>query len=87
VLAVGLLALVLAVGAAAAANNLPICVCAAVLLGTEASGYAATIGLAVDALTTPQGSLATLIAHELAGPGAPVFPCTASSRSPQPACS
>lgn len=71
----GLLALALAVGAAAAlANNLPICVCAAVLLGTEASGYAASIGLAVGALAMPQGSLATLIAQELAGASAPAFP-------------
>jgi len=71
----GLIALALAVGGAAAlANNLPISVCAAVLLGTEASGYAASIGLAVGALATPQGSLATLIAQELAGASAPAIP-------------
>lgn len=70
-----LLALSSAVGVAAAlANNLPISVCAAVLLGSEASGYAAAIGLAVGALATPQGSLATLIAQELAGRHAPALP-------------
>ena len=36
--------------------------------------YAATIGLAVGALATPQGSVATLIAAELAGPSAPPLP-------------
>ena len=71
----GLLALAALVGVAAAlANNLPIGVCAAVLLGSESAGYAAAIGLAVGALATPQGSLATLIAQELAGTNAPALP-------------
>jgi arsenical pump membrane protein len=71
----GLLALAAAVGfAAALANNLPISVCAAVLLSSEPSGYAASIGLALGALATPQGSLATLIAQELAGQDAPALP-------------
>jgi hypothetical protein len=38
------------------------------LLTAGASGYAATIGLGVGALATRQGSVATLIAADLAGP-------------------
>jgi hypothetical protein len=36
---------------------------------TDPSGYAASIGLAFGCLATPQGSVATLIATDLAGPG------------------
>jgi hypothetical protein len=62
--------LALATGAAAAlANNLPVSVSAGSLLATASSGYAATIGLGVGALATPRGSVATLIAADLAGPG------------------
>jgi arsenical pump membrane protein len=61
--------LALATGAAAAlANNLPVSVSAGSLLATASSGYAATIGLGVGALATPRGSVATLIAADLAGP-------------------
>jgi Na+/H+ antiporter NhaD/arsenite permease-like protein len=68
----GLLAIAAAVGAASAlANNLPISVTASALLTTVSAGYAASIGLAVGALATPQGSLATLLAQELAGDDAP----------------
>jgi hypothetical protein len=64
-----LLALALAIGAAAAiANNLPVSVSAGSLLAAGPGGYAATIGLGVGALATPQGSVATLIAADLAGP-------------------
>jgi arsenical pump membrane protein len=64
-----LIALALATGAAAAlANNLPVSVSAGSLLAAGASGYAATIGLGVGALATRQGSVATLIAADLAGP-------------------
>ena len=64
-----IVALALVVGAAAAlANNLPVSVSAGTLLAAGSSGYAATIGLGVGALATPQGSVATLIAADLAGP-------------------
>ena len=72
---VGLLAVALAAGAAAAvANNLPASVSAAALLAAGPTAYAASIGLAVGALATPQGSVATLIATDLAGPDAPALP-------------
>jgi arsenical pump membrane protein len=68
----GFVALAAAIGVASAlANNLPISVWAGSLLASGSSAYAATIGLAVGALATPQGSVATLIAAELAGPCAP----------------
>ena len=68
----GFVALAAAIGAASAlANNLPVSVWASSLLASGTSAYAATIGLAVGALATPQGSVATLIAAELAGPCAP----------------
>src|SRR3954454_20629987 len=68
----GFIALAAAIGAASAlANNLPVSVWASSLLASGTSAYAATIGLAVGALATPQGSVATLIAAELAGPSAP----------------
>ena len=65
-----LLAVALGVGAVAAiANNLPASVWTASLLAAGPAAYAATIGLAVGALATPQGSVATLIAADLAGEG------------------
>jgi arsenical pump membrane protein len=68
----GFVALSATIGAASAlANNLPVSVWASSLLASGTSAYAATIGLAVGALATPQGSVATLIAAELAGPSAP----------------
>ncbi|HEX5145687.1 MAG TPA: hypothetical protein VFV85_01585, partial [Conexibacter sp.] len=67
-----LLAIALAVGAAAAlANNLPVSVAVAGLLTAGPSAYAALIGLGVGSLATPHGSLATLIAYDLAGERAP----------------
>ncbi|HST24556.1 MAG TPA: SLC13 family permease [Gaiellaceae bacterium] len=75
----GLLALaavVLAVSAlAAVANNLPASTIVAVGLAPGPAAYAALVGLSVGALATPQGSVATLIAGELAGerPHARVF--------------
>ena len=44
---------------------------AASLLAAPAPAYAASIGLAVGSLATPQGSVATLIAAQLAGDDAP----------------
>jgi Na+/H+ antiporter NhaD/arsenite permease-like protein len=70
----GLLAIAAVIGAASAlANNLPISVTATALLTSVSAGYAASIGLAVGALATPQGSLATLLAQELAGDAAPAL--------------
>lgn len=67
----GLAAVALGVGAASAlANNLPVSVWAATLLAGP-GGYAAAMGLAVGALAAPQGSVATLIAVDLAGSSAP----------------
>jgi len=68
----GLLAIAATIGAASAlANNLPISVCATGLLTACAPAYAASVGLAIGSLATPQGSVATLIASQLAGPTAP----------------
>ncbi len=68
----GLLAVAASLGAAAAlANNLPVSVCATGLLTAGAPAYAASVGLAIGSLATPQGSVATLIASQLAGPSAP----------------
>lgn len=68
----GLAGIALAVGAASAlANNLPVSVCVAGLLSAGPSAYAALIGLGVGSLATPHGSLATLIATDLAGERAP----------------
>jgi hypothetical protein len=65
----------IAVGAASAlANNLPVGASAGSLLAAGPAAYAASIGLAVGALATPQGSVATLIAADLAGPEAPPLP-------------
>jgi arsenical pump membrane protein len=67
-----LLAIATSIGAASAlANNLPVSVCATGLLTAGAPAYAASVGLAVGSLATPQGSVATLIASQLAGSTAP----------------
>jgi arsenical pump membrane protein len=58
-------------GASAVLNNLPVGASALALLTTVPVGYAASIGLAVGSLATPQGSVATLLAAELAGAEAP----------------
>jgi len=57
--------------ACATLNNLPVSVWAAGLLSATGPAYAASIGLAVGSLATSQGSVATLIAVQLAGSGAP----------------
>jgi Na+/H+ antiporter NhaD/arsenite permease-like protein len=60
------LGLALSVAAlAAVANNLPASAIAAVVL-TPGAGYPALVGLSVGALATPHGSVATLLAGELA---------------------
>lgn len=67
-----LVAIAVGIGAASAlANNLPVSICAAGLLSAGPSAYAALIGLGVGSLATPHGSLATLIATDLAGDRAP----------------
>jgi arsenical pump membrane protein len=72
--ALGLVAVVALIGLAAAImNNLPASVWAAALIAGP-SGYAASIGLALGALATPHGSVATLIASDLAGDEAPAIP-------------
>ena len=71
----GMLALAAVVGAASAlANNLPVSVCAGSLLGAGTSAYAAAIGLALGSLAMRQGSVATLVAAQLAGSEAPSLP-------------
>ncbi len=45
--------------------------CVTGLLTAGAPAYAASVGLAVGSLATPQGSVATLIASQLAGSTAP----------------
>jgi arsenical pump membrane protein len=71
----GLAVLAIAIGAVAAiANNLPASVLASGLLSGGSAAYAASIGLAVGALATPQGSVATLLAGDLAGAKAPRMP-------------
>ena len=66
-----LLAVAVAVGLGAAlTNNLPASVSVGSLLGAGPSAYAATIGLGIGALALPQGSVATLLAVDLAGPDA-----------------
>jgi arsenical pump membrane protein len=70
----GLLAVAAVVGAGSAiANNLPVSVVAAAMLAGP-SAYAASIGLAIGSLATPHGSVATLIASDLAAPRAPAVP-------------
>jgi arsenical pump membrane protein len=62
----------LGIGAVAAlVNNLPASVWATALVTAGPAAYAASIGLAVGALATPQGSVATLLAGQLTGPAAP----------------
>ncbi len=68
----GMLAVAGGIAAASAlANNLPVSASAAALFGAAPSAYAATIGLAVGSLATPHGSVATLVATDLAGSDAP----------------
>ncbi len=70
----GLLLVVVTIAASAAiVNNLPASVWAGALLAGP-SGYAASIGLAIGPLATPHGSVATLIATDLAGDAAPPLP-------------
>jgi Na+/H+ antiporter NhaD/arsenite permease-like protein len=57
--------------ASALANNLPVSVSAAELLASGPSAYAAVVGLAVGSVATPHGSVATLIASQMAGDDAP----------------
>jgi hypothetical protein len=67
-----LVAVVVGVGLVAAlANNLPTSVAVGSLLAAGPAAFGATIGLGVGALATPQGSVATLLAADLAGPDAP----------------
>lgn len=76
----GLVAIAVAVGAAAAlANNLPVSVCVAGLLSAGPFAFAALIGLAVGSLATPHGSVATLIATDLAGDRAPRAPLASTA--------
>ena len=61
---------VIAAGAAVAsalANNLPVSAAVATFLTGGPGAYAALIGLTVGALATPHGSVATMIARDLAG--------------------
>lgn len=63
-----LAAVTLAVTAlAAVANNLPASTVVAAGLAPGPAAYAALVGLTVGALATPQGSVATVIAGEIAG--------------------
>ena len=83
-----LLAIAASIGAASAlANNLPVSVCATGLLTVGAPAYAASVGLAVGSLATPQGSVATLIASQLAGRPHPGSKYAPSPHSPPSACS
>ena len=67
-----LVAVAAGVGAAAAlVNNLPASIGVAGLLSGGPTAYAALIGLGVGALATPHGSVATMIASDLAGGQAP----------------
>lgn len=67
----GLVALLAVAGgtaaAAAAANNLPVSASVAAFATSGPGAYAALIGLSVGALATAHGSVATLIARDLAG--------------------
>ena len=69
-----LLVAVLAGGASALLNNLPVGASAVALITSAPLGYAASVGLAVGSLATPQGSVATLLASDLAGDDAPELP-------------
>jgi arsenical pump membrane protein len=71
----GLIGIAIALGAVAAiANNLPASASATTILAAGPTAYAASIGLAVGALATPQGSVATLVASDLAGRDSPDLP-------------
>lgn len=61
-------------GVSALANNLPASAGVQSLLTATPAAYAAAIGLAVGALATTQGSVATLLARGVAGPAAPDLP-------------
>ncbi len=68
----GMLAVAGAIGIAAALmNNLPVSVWATGLVTAGAPAYAASVGLAVGSLATAHGSVATLIASDLAGASRP----------------
>jgi arsenical pump membrane protein len=68
----GLLLVAVTAGAASALlNNLPVAASAVALVSAAPLGYAASVGLAVGSLATQQGSVATLLASELAGADAP----------------
>ena len=54
-------------GISALANNLPVSAAVAAFLTAGPGAYAALIGLTVGALATPHGSVATMIAGDLAG--------------------
>jgi arsenical pump membrane protein len=69
-----LLVALLAGGASALLNNLPVGASALALITSAPLGYAASVGLAVGSLATPQGSVATLLASELAGEHRPSLP-------------
>jgi Na+/H+ antiporter NhaD/arsenite permease-like protein len=73
----GILGQILVTGAMAAlaalVNNLPASVWSGSLLAGH-SAYAASIGLAIGPLATPHGSVATLLALDLAGDAAPALP-------------
>jgi len=70
----GLLLVAAGAGTASALlNNLPVGASAVALITAAPLGYAASIGLAVGSLATPQGSVATLLATELAGADAPTL--------------
>jgi hypothetical protein len=49
------------------ANNLPASAAVATVVSASPGAYAALIGLSVGALATPHGSVATMIASDLAG--------------------
>ena len=57
----------LTTAASALANNLPVTAAVATVLTAGPASYAALIGLTVGALATPHGSVATMIASDLAG--------------------
>lgn len=71
---VALLAVALCAAAASGlANNLPASALAGSVLTAGPAGYAAVVGLAVGALATPQGSVATLLAQDLSRGAGPVL--------------
>lgn len=69
-----MLAVAAAIGLASAlVNNLPIGVWVTGALSAGGPAYAASVGLAAGSLATPHGSVATLIASELAGAAGPAL--------------